>query len=130
VKSAAKGKQLQYMQLIAACPNKNLSMKTGLYPVDYLILRVGGRRVGLGISPKKRIPRKTELTEQMVISDRIPAVPRNRNSWYSVPNHSVEEKTTRNSVPWNKTRSILAEFRSEPFRGRENNSEFRSVEQK
>jgi hypothetical protein len=39
----------------------------------------------------------------MVISDGIPAVPQNRK---------------------------LSEFHSEPFRGRENNSEFRSVEQK
>ncbi len=51
---------------------------------------------------KKIIPRKTELTElteQMVISDWIPTVPRNRNSRNSVPNPSVEEKTARNSVP-------------------------------
>jgi hypothetical protein len=59
--------------------------------------------LGLGISNKKIIPRKTEYTEQMVISDGITAVPRNRK---------------------------LSEFRSEPFRGRENNSEFSSVEQK
>ncbi len=52
---------------------------------------------------QKIIPRKTEQTEQMIISDVIPAVPRNRN---------------------------LSEFRSETFQGRENNSEFRSVEQK
>jgi hypothetical protein len=39
----------------------------------------------------------------MVISDGIPAVPQNRK---------------------------LSEFHSEPFRGRENNSEFCSVEQK
>ncbi len=70
---------------------------------------------------------------------------------------SVEETTTRNSVPrtknrskllefpskpfrerenhpdfrsWNKDRSKLSEFPSETFSGRENNSEFRSVEQK
>ena len=42
VESAAKGKQLKNMQLIAACPNKNLSMKTGLYLVEYLVLRVNG----------------------------------------------------------------------------------------
>jgi hypothetical protein len=41
--------------------------------------------------------------EQMFISDGIPA------------------------VPWNRK---LSEFRSEPFRGRENNSEFSCVEQK
>jgi hypothetical protein len=90
---------------------------------------VEGFRLGLGISDKKIIPRKTELTEQMVISDGIPAVPRNRNSRNSIPNPSAEEKTTGNSVPWNKNRSILAEFSSEPFLGRENNSEFRFVEQ-
>jgi hypothetical protein len=41
-----------------------------------------------------------------------------------------EEKTTRNSVPLNKNRSKLSEFPSEHFSGRENNSEFRSVETK
>jgi hypothetical protein len=44
-----------------------------------------------------------ELKEQLVIPDGIPAVPRNRK---------------------------FSEFRSEPFRGRENNPEFRSAEQK
>ncbi len=54
---------------------------------------------------------------------------RTENSRNSVPNHSTEEKTTRNSVPWNKNRRKHLEFCSEPFRGRKNNSEFRSVEQ-
>jgi hypothetical protein len=49
-------------------------------------------QVGLGISDKKIIPRKTELTEELVISDGIPAVPRNRISRNSVPNPSAEEK--------------------------------------
>jgi hypothetical protein len=56
--------------------------------------------IGLGISDKKTIPRKTEETEQIAISDGIPAVPRNRK---------------------------LSEFRSEPFRRRENNSEFSTL---
>jgi hypothetical protein len=64
----------------------------------------------------------------MVISDGIPAFPRNRKSRNSVPNPSVEEKTTRDSVLLNKNRSKLSEFPSEPFIGRENNSEFQSVE--
>ncbi len=64
----------------------------------------------------------------MVIYDGIPAVLRNRKSRNSVPNPSTEEKTTRNSVPLNKNRSKLSGFPSEPFSGRENNSEFRSVE--
>jgi hypothetical protein len=66
----------------------------------------------------------------MVISDGIPAVPRNRKPRNSVPNPSAEEKTTRNSVPLNKNRSELPEFPSEHFSGRENNSEFLSVDTK
>jgi hypothetical protein len=63
----------------------------------------------------------------MVISDGIPAVPRNRKPRNSGPNPSAEEKTTRNSVPLNKNRSELSEFPSDHFSGRENNSEFLSV---
>jgi hypothetical protein len=66
----------------------------------------------------------------MVISDGIPAVPRNRKPRNSIPNPSAEEKTTRNSVPLNKNRSELSEFPSEHFSGRENNSEFLSVDTK
>jgi hypothetical protein len=39
------------------------------------------------------------------------------NTWNSVPNHSAEEKTTWNFVPWNKNRSKLSEFCSEAFCG-------------
>ncbi len=81
------------------CPFLLLSVFPALSFILFCILA----QVGLGISDKKIIPRKTELTEQMVISDGIPAVPGNRIS--------------RNSV-------------SEPFRGIENISEFRSAEQK
>jgi hypothetical protein len=42
------------------------------------------------------------------------------NSHNSVPNHSAEENTTRNSVPWNQNRCKFSEFRSEPFRGSRN----------
>jgi hypothetical protein len=38
-----------------------------------------------------------------------------RNTWNSVPNHSAEEKTTQNSVPWNKNTcksKLSGEFRS------------------
>ncbi len=52
------------------------------------------------------------------------------NSRISVANRSAEEKNAWNSVPWNKIRSKRSEFCSEPFRRREKNSEFRSVEQK
>ena len=66
----------------------------------------------------------------MVISDGIPAVPRNRKPRNSVPNPSAEEKTTRNSVLLNKNRSKFSEFPSEHFSGRENNSEFLSADTK
>ncbi len=45
------------------------------------------------------------------------------NSRNSVPNHSAEENTTRNSFPCNKNWRIHSECRSEPFHGRETNSE-------
>jgi hypothetical protein len=66
----------------------------------------------------------------MVISDGITAVPRNIKPRNSAPNPSAEKKTTRNSVPLNKNRSELSEFPSEHFNGRENNSEFLSVDTK
>jgi hypothetical protein len=70
---------------------------------------------------------KTEYTKEMVCSDRLPPVPQTENSWNSalnhsaevknfripycgtkieansrssVPNHSEEEKTTQNFIPW------------------------------
>jgi hypothetical protein len=52
--------------------------------------------------------------EQMVIPDGIPTVPRNRKSRKSVPKPSAEEKTSRNSVPWNKNRSKLSEWFPNP----------------
>jgi hypothetical protein len=99
--------------------------------------------VGLGISDKKIIPRKTELTEHMVFSIEFfsgcsaeqkilgisfRTLPRKRkqlgipfretkieaNSRNSLPNPSAEEKQL--GIP----------FRT--FSGKENNSEFRSVE--
>jgi hypothetical protein len=48
----------------------------------------------------------------------------------SIPNHSAEEKNARNFVLWNKNRSKVSEFRYETLRRKENNLEFRSVEQK
>ncbi len=75
---------------------------------SYLLL------VGLAISNKKIIPRKTEQTEQLVCSGGIPAVPRNRKLSEFC---SAEEKNVRNSVPWEKHRSKLSEFHCEPFSG-------------
>jgi hypothetical protein len=48
------------------------------------------------------------------------------NAGNSDLNYSTEEKTTRNSIPGNKNISTHLEFCSQPFRGRDNNSEFRS----
>jgi hypothetical protein len=66
----------------------------------------------------------------MVISDGIPAVPRNRkfSEFRSGPFRGRENNSE--FRPWNKNRSKFSEFLSKPFSGRENNSEFRSVEQK
>ncbi len=98
-----------------------------------------------------------EQTEQMFISDRIPfrgtKIEANVNN--SVRHPFAEENPTRNSVSWSQNRCEFSEFhsesnrnkclfptefrlfrgrenlrfRSESFRRRENNSEFRSVEQ-
>jgi hypothetical protein len=57
----------------------------------------------------------------MIISDGIPAVPRKRKLSEFRSEPSLEEKKTRNSVE--QKRSKLPECRSEPFLGRENNSE-------
>jgi hypothetical protein len=76
-----------------------------------------GGRVGLAISDKKLFHRR-------------------RNNWF-VPAEFWLFRETENSpnyVPnrsaWNKIRCKRSEICSEPFRERENNSEFRSVEQK
>jgi hypothetical protein len=63
----------------------------------------------LGI-PFRTIPRKRKMLGIPFHGTKIEANPRN-----SVPNHSTEEKNVRNSVPWNKNRSKLLEFRSEAF---------------
>jgi hypothetical protein len=60
------------------------------------------------------IPRKRKMLGILYHGTKIEA-----NSRNSGPNHSSEEKTPRNSVTWNKNRSKLSEFRSEPFLGRE-----------
>jgi hypothetical protein len=66
-----------------------------------LSLQINEPLLGLAISDQKIIPRKTELTEQLVHSGGIPAVPQNRK---------------------------LSEFHSEPLRRGEKYLEF--VEQK
>jgi hypothetical protein len=103
--------------------------------------------LGWEFPTKKVIPRKTEKTEHMVISNGIPEQKtlefhsepfreRENNSKF----RSVEQKLKQtlrilfrilawkrkqlgSSVPWNKNRSKLSECHSEPFHGRENNLE-------
>jgi hypothetical protein len=69
-----------------------------------------------------------ELTEQVVIATEFRLFRRTEIFQNSASNPSAEGKTTRNSVPRNRNRSKV--FLSDPFSGRENNSEFRSAEQK
>jgi hypothetical protein len=74
----------------------------------------------LGI-PFRTLPRKRKQLRILFLKTKIEA-----NSRNSVPNHSAEEKPTRNSVPWNKISSHLRlllianllEFRSEACLGR------------
>ncbi len=61
----------------------------------------------------------------MVISDGIPAVPRNRKLSKFVPEHFTEEKTTRNFVPWKKTEAnfrntVLKHFAEEKMQWKVN----------
>jgi hypothetical protein len=64
--------------------------------------------LGLAISNKKIIPRKTE---QIVHSDGIPAVPRKRK----LPEFHSEDKNARNSSPLNRNKSKLLKLCSEAF---------------
>jgi hypothetical protein len=77
--------------------------------------RVGGR---VGNFRQKNNSAEDGIDGKRVISDGIPAVPRNRMSRNSVPNPAAGEKTTRNSVPWNKNRIIFSEFPSEVRKSR------------
>jgi hypothetical protein len=106
---------------------KNYSAEDGIDGTITLFRQNSGRsseQKTLGI-PFRTIPQRRKMLGILYHGTNIEA-----NSRNSVLNHSAEEKTTRNPVSWNKNRSKHLEFCSEPFRGRENNSEFRSVEQK
>ncbi len=81
------------------------------------------RTVGLGISDKKIIQRKSELQNKWLFPTEFLLFRGTENSRNSVSNPSAKEKTTRNSIPWNRNRSKFSEFLSESFRGRENNTE-------
>ncbi len=80
-------------------------------------------------NPRNSVPIPSAKKEKKL---RIPfrGTKKEANFQNSVPNHSAEESTTLNSVTLNQNRRKLSEFCSKPFRGREHNSEFLSVQQK
>ncbi len=84
--------------------------------------------LGLGISDKKIFRRRRNKRNEWFVPTELQLFHGTENSWNFVPNQSAKEKNAQNSVPSNKSRCKLAEIRFEPFRGRENNSEFRSLE--
>jgi hypothetical protein len=71
--------------------------------------------VGLAISDKKNYSAEDGIDGTIGLF--------RRNSGFG-PNCSAEEKNAWNSVLWDKNRSKLSEFRSEPFCGREKHLEF------
>jgi hypothetical protein len=90
-------------------------------------------QLGLAISDKKLFHGRRNRRNNWFVPAEFRLFRGTGNSRNSILNRSAEEKNARNSVQWNKIRSKRSEFpefHSEPFRGRENNSEFRSVEQK
>ncbi len=102
---------------------KNYSAEDGIDGTIGLFRRNSGcsaEQKILGI-PFRTVPQRRKMLGILYHGTKLEANARN-----SVLNHSAEEKTTRNSVPWKKTVSKHLEFCSEPFCGRDNNSEFRS----
>ncbi len=101
---------------------KNYSAEVGIDGTNGYFRQNSGRSAEqktLGI-PFRTFPRKRKQLGIPIHGTKIET-----NSRKSVPNPSVEQKLeansrTRNSIPWNKTRSKLSECCSEPFRGREN----------
>jgi hypothetical protein len=85
-----------------------------------------GARNRVGSFRQKIVPRKQNGRNNRFIPAEFRLFRGKENSGNSVPNRSAEEKKLRNSVPWNKNRSKLSEFRFKPFRGKETNPEFRS----
>jgi hypothetical protein len=87
--------------------------------------------VGLEISDKKNYSREDKNSRNnWFVPAKFRLFRRTDNSRNDVPNHSAEEKKAWNSVPWNKNIGKFSKFPSELFPRRENNSKFRSVEQK
>jgi hypothetical protein len=89
-----------------------------------------GTTVGLAFPIKKLFRVRRNRRNNWFVPTEFRLFRGTENSRNAVPNHSPEEKKLRNSVPWNKIKSKLSEFRSKPFSGRETNSKFRSWNKK
>ncbi len=99
---------------LAISNKKNYSAEDGIDGTIGLFRRNSGcfaEQKTLGIT-FRIIPQRRKRLGILYHGPRIEA-----NSRNSVPNHSAEEKSTRNSVPWNKKRSKLSESGSEACLG-------------
>jgi hypothetical protein len=93
---------------------------------------IGLFRRNSGCSPEQKtlgIPFRTIPQRRKQLGIPFGGTKIEENTWNSVPNHSAEEKPTRNSVPWNKNRSRLSEFRSEACLGGKKGYQFSFLEQ-
>ncbi len=63
---------------------------------------------------QKIIPRKMDNRNKLFVRWKYACLAE-KKTLRVVPNYSTEEKTTRNSVPWNKNRNKFLEFCSEAF---------------
>ncbi len=100
------------------------------FPLDPPTTHSHGRRLGWQFPTKKLLRLRWNRRNNWFTPAEFQLFRGTENSRNSTLNRSAEEENARNSVPWDKIRSKHSEFRSEPYRERENNSEFRSVEQK
>jgi hypothetical protein len=99
---------------------KNYSAEDGIDGTIGLFRRNSGYSAEqkiIGI-PVRTVPQRRKMLGILYHGTKLEA-----NAWNSLLNHSTEEKTTRTSVPWNKNICKHLEFCSEPFRGRDNNSD-------
>jgi hypothetical protein len=67
--------------------------------------------LGLGISDKNLFRKRLNGRNKWLVPTEFRLVRGTENSRNSIPNHSVEEKTIRNSVRWNKN-TVEANFRN------------------
>jgi hypothetical protein len=95
---------------------KNNSAEDGIDGTNGYFRRNSGCSAEQKISEFRSEPfrGREKNSEFRSVEQKIEAISRN-----SLPNIPAEDKRTRNSVLWNKYRSKLSEFRSEPFRGKE-----------